>query len=75
MREPPALQDPERPFRRADVARYWESHGGRLLHQWWCSWLNQLPGVGPVRELEKYEPWQIMMVERGDRFCPYCFGR
>jgi hypothetical protein len=54
------------------MSRWWSSHGGLVLHAWWCSSLLHAPGVRPEPVLERYTAQQIAAVTPRSRLCGWC---
>lgn len=63
---------PSRRFRRARVATWWTSHNGHTLHQWWCRYLLDAPGVEARPALEHCTLDEVLASVPRHRRCGWC---
>ena len=51
---------------------WWSSHGGVVLHRWWCSSLLNAPGVRPEPAMERLTVAQVVAHAPRGRLCGWC---
>lgn len=59
-------------FKRARYNHWWTSHGGKLLHQWWCRYLLTAPGVEARPQMEPFEIDAVLASVPKHRRCGWC---